>query len=192
MHDQVSMNGIETVRIKTERLSLIAMNAELARLQVDDPDAFFQTLGAQHEFAWPPMEFKDTQTSAFSGVQSEPAGWRGWVCMMALGPSSPRRAVGMGGFMGPPDGAGTVNLIYAFLPSFREQGLATEAVMGLIGWAFAHDSVKRIRAFTAPHLTAPIRVLEKTGFVAVGTVSGGAAGEKLVCYERVRSAEEAA
>ena len=193
MSKSEDIEHIDSIRLKTDRLTLVAMNAELASLQGHDPDAFFTALDAQREFAWPPAEFAHTLELADELANSKEApGWRSWFCLLQLCEGAPKRAVGMGGFMGPPDGAGTLNLLYAFSPSFREQGMATEAVTALLEWAFGHDEVKRIRAFTAPHLTAPIRVLEKTGFVAVGMVNGRSAGEKLVCYERLRSAEEAA
>ena len=38
----------------------------------------------------------------------------------------------------------------------------------LIGWAFAHQEVKKIIAHTLPGLAPSIRVMEKCGFVFAG------------------------
>jgi ribosomal-protein-alanine N-acetyltransferase len=51
---------------------------------------------------------------------------------------------------------------------FRRKGYATEAMGGLIDWAFSHPEVRRIRAHTYPHLAASIRVLEQNGLSHVG------------------------
>ena len=107
-------------------------------------------------------------TRALNAWRPGPRGWRGWVFLMGWTPGGLDRAVGTGGFFGPPDEAGVVEIGYAMAASFREQGLATEAVSGLLDWAFSHPEVKRVVAHTEPHLTASRRVLEKTGFTEEG------------------------
>ena len=93
--------------------------------------------------------------------------------------------MGVGGFHGPPDADGQVEIGYAMQPSFREQGLATEAVEGLVKWAFDHPEVRNVRAQTLPHLTASIRVLEKTGFTFVKEYTDES-GDTLCLFERKR------
>jgi RimJ/RimL family protein N-acetyltransferase len=94
----------------------------------------------------------------------------------------PDRAVGAGGFHGAPGADGAIEISYAMLPSFREQGLATEAVEGLLGWAFSDPKVKSVRARTPAHLAASRRVLEKTGFRQTGESQAG--GEQVADYAR--------
>jgi ribosomal-protein-alanine N-acetyltransferase len=177
---------IERMEVQTTRLRLVAIDAELARLQVEDRPAFFAALGAQVEAAWPPVHGDDDKLiEKLAILRSDPeqAGWRGWVFLMGWEPGGLDRAVGTGGFFGPPDKTGEIEIGYAMCPSFREQGLATEAVEGLLDWAFSHDSVKSVRALTQAHLYASRRVLEKSGFTETETVTRD---EEIVRYDLAR------
>lgn len=172
--------------VKTGRLTLVAFDPELARLQLDDLKVFFERLGAQHEPSWPP-ELNGAETMAWTKAQldadPERAGWYSWVFLMEMGSGQAARAVGIGGFHGRPDAAGEVEISYSMLPTFREQGLATEAVEGLLSWAREQEGVKRVVATTLEHLNASCRVLEKTGFTRTGTREEGDAG-RVVAYAR--------
>lgn len=172
---------------RTTRLRLVALDAELARLQIEDRAAFFAALGAQRESAWPPVaEDAEKLPEKLEILNRDPeqTGWRGWVFLLGWTPGGLDRAVGTGGFFGPPDEDGVVEIGYAMSASFREQGMATEAVSGLLDWAFSHPEVKRVLAFTEPHLTASRRVLEKTGFEEQGQETRNGVLE--VRYERGR------
>jgi RimJ/RimL family protein N-acetyltransferase len=178
----------DRLETRTARLRLVALDAGLARLQIEDRRAFFAEIGAERESAWPPVaddaaklpETLDTLTR-----HPEQTGWRGWVFLMGWTPGGLDRAVGTGGFFGPPDAGGVIEIGYAMAASFREQGMATEAVTGLLSWAFSHDEVQCVLAFTEPHLSASRRVLEKTGFKDAGEETR--AGVLQVRYERVRT-----
>lgn len=174
----------------TARLRLVAMDADLARLQLDDRKAFFRTLNVQPEAAWPP-ELNNTESMAQTRdrlvAHPEEAGWHSWVFIMRWADDAPGRLVGNGGFYGPPDADGNVEIGYSMLPSFREQGLATEAVLGLAGWAFSQPGVTQIRAHTRVSGTASRRVLEKSGFVLTGEASDPETGP-VAAYALVRKA----
>lgn len=189
MTTSAQADGKTPLEIKGVRLRLVAISAELARLQVKDRPAFFKALGAERESAWPPVmndEPKLAEKLEILNRAPEEAGWRGWVFLMGWTPDGLDRAVGVGGFHGPPSEDGVVEIGYAMQPSFREQGLATEAVEGLLGWAFSHDDVRTVCARTLPHLTASIRVLEKTGFRFVREETDES-GETIRLYERTRA-----
>lgn len=176
----------ERLEVQTPRLRLVAIDAELARLQVDDRPAFFSAIGAQSEAAWPPVhddEPKLVEKLKLLETDPEQVGWRGWVFLMGWTPGGPDRAVGTGGFFGPPDETGEIEIGYSMSPSFREQGLATEAVGGLLDWAFQDSRVLSVRAVTEAHLYASRRVLEKSGFTETETISNG---EESVRYDLAR------
>ncbi|MBI1235012.1 MAG: GNAT family N-acetyltransferase [Alphaproteobacteria bacterium] len=182
------------IEIRTKRLKLVALNASLSRLQIEDRDAFFDALGVRHEIVWPPeLMDGDSLTWLDNRLKEDPdeAGWLTWVFIWPGVAGQPDRLVGAGGFKGVPDASGTVEVGYSMLLSFREQGLATEAVEGLLDWAESDPRVKRIVAHTLPHLTASQRVLEKTGFVETETIDDPDEGETVVRYERPRRAAAA-
>jgi ribosomal-protein-alanine N-acetyltransferase len=174
------------IEVRTPRLRLVAIDTELARLQVEDRPAFFAALGAQEEAAWPPVADDDPKLAdklELLTKHPEQAGWRGWVFLMGWTPGGLDRAVGVGGFFGPPDETGEIEIGYAMCPSFREQGLATEAVGGMLDWAFEDARVRTVRALTQAHLYASRRVLEKSGFSETETVTDG---EESIRYDLAR------
>jgi len=158
--------------VKAERLRLVALDARLAGLQSRAPAAFFEALGVQSEASWPP-ELMDQSAMAWCEeiLKSSPddTGWYFWAFIWPDFVGGMDRLVGGGGFKGPPDANGAVEIGYSMLTSFREQGLATEAVEALVDWAFSTGQVGEVIAETLPHLIASQRVLEKTGFVEAGT-----------------------
>ncbi len=87
---------------------------------------------------------------------------------------------------GKPTFDGTVEIGYSVLTEAQGLGYATEAVQGLVSWAFEHPEVLRVIAETLPELTPSIRVLEKSGFVSVAEGSE----EGLIRFELSRSAYE--
>ena len=157
---------------RSERLKLVALDARLAGLQSRAPAAFFEALGVQSEASWPPelmdqaaMDWCEAELKA----RPEQNGWYFWAFIWPGFAGGMDRLVGGGGFKGAPDKDGRVEIGYSMLVSFREQGLATEAVEALIDWAFATGQVSEVIAETLPPLIASHRVLEKTGFVETGT-----------------------
>ena len=57
---------------------------------------------------------------------------------------------------------------YSLLPDYWGQGYATEAVRGLIGYAFEELGLHRLEAGVATGNLASIRVLEKAGMTREG------------------------
>ena len=73
---------------------------------------------------------------------------------------------------------------YALLAEFQKHGYATEAVVGLLAWAFRHPEIMKVQAQTLPDLSASIRVLDRAGFDFVG--DGVEDGIGTVKYELTR------
>lgn len=159
------------IRVKTERLELVASTVDLARAELRDRAEFVRLIGARLPDDWPPV-LNDEQTMAFNLKQLErgprQVGWWCWYFVFCGESAGDRVLVGVGGFKGRPDKTGTVEVGYSILENYQCRGYCTEAVGGLIGWAFGHNQVRTITAQTLPHLTPSIRVLEKLGFSNVG------------------------
>jgi RimJ/RimL family protein N-acetyltransferase len=98
----------------------------------------------------------------------EVEGWYGWYAVRAADLESPRALVGAGGYFGPPDAEGTVEIGYSVLPEFQRLGYATEMVQVLVKHAFTFPNVERVIAHTTETNPASISVLLRCGFHAEG------------------------
>ena len=161
-------DGSDASVISTRRLRLIPATVELARAEMSDRSEFGRQLGARIPENWPPESAADALPYFLELLESNPnwAGWLGWYAVATL--DDVPTLVGSGGFFGPPDGAGEIETGYSILPQFQLQGIATEMVGGLIGWATAHDDVRRVVARTTEDNAGSRRVLETLGFADDG------------------------
>lgn len=178
------------IEIETPRLRLVALSPELARLQVEQPKAFFEALGVEPEPSWPP-EFMDQEAMRWaSGELNRHPGATGWYTWIYVSPVL-NRLLGAGGFQGRPDKHGQVEIGYSMLLSYREQGLATEAVCALMDWAYEDPAVKRIIARTRSDRNPSHRVLEKAGFERSDINVDAETGLEIIHWSR-RRMEQAA
>jgi [ribosomal protein S5]-alanine N-acetyltransferase len=173
------------VAVSTERLDLIAATTELARAEMEDTDEFARRRGARVPRDWPPP-LNDAQsmnwTLRFLLENPDGVGWATWYFVLRGKDTLMRTAIGNGGFKGKPTPDGTVEIGYSLMEEFHGAGYATEAVQGLLAWAFDHPQVNRVLAETYPELLPSIRVLEKNRFVLIGKGSE----ERVIRFEITR------
>lgn len=178
------------IEIASPRLRLVALTPELAELQLHDRMGFFKALGVEPEPSWPP-ELMDEAAMRWTRdelvARPGDVGWYSWVYISPV----MHRLLGTGGFKGAPDAAGEVEIGYSMLVSYREQGLATEAVDALMGWAYEDPRVKRILAHTRDDRDASHRVLEKAGFVQQDRLHDESEGFDVVVWAHERSRQAA-
>jgi RimJ/RimL family protein N-acetyltransferase len=157
-------------RIETPRLILIATSAELLKLELTCPNKLGERLNVIVPGNWPPEFMKSANPIFFIQLQNYPSyyRWCTWYWVLKNGWQASGLMIGCGGFMGPPDKHGTVEIGYSILPQFEGKGFATEGTGALVKWGFAHERVKLIAAETYPHLVKSIRILEKLGFTCTG------------------------
>ena len=84
-----------------------------------------------------------------------------WLMVLEEG----NTGVGLVGFKGTPDINGEVEIGYGISPSYQNHGYMTEAVEGLVGWAFHQPACLAVVAETLRANYASQRVLEKSGFI---------------------------
>ena len=89
---------------------------------------------------------------------------------------APRTLVGWGGFKGPPDDAGAVEIGYEIAPAWEGRGVATAAAGALVREAWEAPAVRAVTAHTLPGPGASARVLEKLGFARDGENLDGDVG----------------
>lgn len=156
----------EAPRLFTGRLELIAATPALARAAATSAAALGELLEAEVPRGWPPSLMADHEQDWARALEGDPGltGWLHWYIVQV----SPPVLVGSIGFGGRPDASGTVECGYSIVPAFERRGYASEALGGLIDWAFSNAEVRRIRAHTFPHLQGSIRVLTRNGLSPVG------------------------
>jgi RimJ/RimL family protein N-acetyltransferase len=159
-------------------MTLVAATAELVMADLAGREDFAEAIGADVPDEWPP-ELYDSPAMRYSLQQLRDPTEQGWSLWYLLSKKhDPPKVIGICGFKGKPDRAGSVEIGYSVLRQFRIQGYATEAVARLVTWAFSHQHVVEVTAETLPHLRQSIRVMEKNGF----TFRGPGSEYGVVCY----------
>ncbi|HUW96100.1 MAG TPA: GNAT family N-acetyltransferase [Anaerolineae bacterium] len=157
--------------LKTKRLDLIAGTAELVRAHLGDPERLALLLDVRvPRLSPPPSETQEVMELMAQALEKRPeqAGWWCWYFVLHNRVTGHRVMIGDGGFKGPPDADGTVELGYSLLQPYWNRGYATEAVKALLEWAFDSPDVRGVFAEAQLGNTASIRVLQKAGFNEVG------------------------
>src|ERR1700689_1138004 len=153
--------------IFTPRLKLIASTPSLLTLEMNDIGAFATLLGVLVPEDWPPGEYDSDAIRFFIGKLTEggaeAAGWYGWYTIKSATPSEAAALVGCGGYLGPPDETGAVEIGYSLCERYRGRGLARELVAALVDNAIRRGGTK-IVAHTTHDNPASIRVLANCGF----------------------------
>ncbi|GAA3945567.1 GNAT family N-acetyltransferase [Hymenobacter algoricola] len=152
----------------TPRLTLIAASRALLIAELQKPRYFPVLLGAALPADWPPGEYDQAAAEFFLAQLTaggrDAAGWYGWYAIRKVTPDTPATLVGAGGYLGPPDAAGTAEIGYSISADWRGQGLGTELVAGLIRQAEQTGMVRRLLAHTEPGNAASRQVLLRNGF----------------------------
>ena len=154
--------------IDSDRLRLVAATPDLLQADLDGRETLAQALGVNVPEQWPPELFdRPAVKYGIRQLQNRAeAGWGAWYLLHFDGGGW--NVVGVCGFKGRPDAAGSVEIGYSILSGYRNAGFASEAVGRLVEWAFSHQAVREVCAETFPHLSQSIRVLEKNGFHKTG------------------------
>ena len=124
------------------------------------PQTLGALLGLSIPEGWP--EFPE----AFAPSKQERPVNKAWPGYLFVLPGE-GALIGNGGFVGPPDAAGFVEIGYEIAPSFRNRGLATAAVVAMIQYAFSHNEVQGVVAHTLAEKNASNAVLKKAGMLFV-------------------------
>jgi RimJ/RimL family protein N-acetyltransferase len=121
---------------------------------------------------WPPGEYdRPAQEFFFKRLESggpEATGWYVWYAVLRSTSGGPGTLIGSGGFFGPPNPAGIVEIGFSILPAWRARGFARELAAGLIDFASNDPRTRIIIAHTTTMNIASCTVLERSGFRPVG------------------------
>jgi len=150
--------------LTTPRLDLIPMTRALAGAERAGGVALATALDVPEPAGWSPGFYDADDLARMEHLLDDPTN-AGWALYYLILRRPGRALVGVAGYSGQPTDDGVVELGYAVVPAHRRQGLATEAVAGLLDHAFQHPSVHLVVAETFAHLTSSIGVLLRNHFV---------------------------
>ena len=173
---------IETIR--TSRLDLVPATVILLSAELESVDDFGALLGAEVPEGWPPGQYDREAITFFRDrVNEDPnaAGWYSWYALLRTDEKRGRTLVGAGGYFGPPNPNGMLEIGYSIVASYEGRGYATELVRALVGNGFADSRVQRIVAHTMKDNPGSIRVLEHAGFTCMGPSQDPCILEYSVC-----------
>jgi ribosomal-protein-alanine N-acetyltransferase len=151
---------------------LLAATLEHVRTEIEAPERLSALLGAAVSPDWPSGEYDADAMEFFRERLEEggPAvvGWYGWYAIRKADGDVPATLVGSGGYLGPPDEQGRVEVGYSILPAWQAQGYATEITKALVDRALSDSDVRLVLAHTRADNLGSIRVLERCGFAMTG------------------------
>ena len=186
-----------TPALQSDRLEIRPGSASALRAALESNAALSAVLDVEVPDSWPP-ELYDADAIRWTLAQlgDRPDGGPYGFYYLIRRPSDPVTAratlIGVGGFKGPPNAKGEVELGYGVVPEFQRQGYASEAVQAWLALAFADRTVRTVVGQTLASLVPSIGVLEKTGFrfAGAGADDGAPEGEQVVRYEVSRQEYE--
>ena len=159
------MTSEPRLELRTARLRLVAGSVEMFEAELASIPKLAGMLDVRPPEVWPPAlndkEWTSFEIARMREVDSQPGWWNWYVILPG---TEGDELIGDCGFRGRPDERGEVEIAYAILPNYREQGYASEAAGALTQWALAEPGVRAVIAGTFAGMIASQRVLEKIGF----------------------------
>ncbi len=158
--------------VETDRLILRPLLAEELELIAADPQQLTRKAGLTVEPDLAEEPVPQAIESMLVGLRAADEIDRPWQTFWLMQLKPDGHGVGMLGFKGVPNEKGETEVGYGTTFAYRGKGLMSEALVGLLGWAFASGRCQAVTAETLPENGASQRVLSKAGFVRVPEHTG--------------------
>jgi RimJ/RimL family protein N-acetyltransferase len=157
----------------TRRLVLQAATVDLAKAELSSLELLGKYLDATVPSGWPPGEYdRNAQEFFLERLQQgtdRSLEWYSWYALHQDGTF--RTLIGAGGFLGPPDESGFVEIGFSIHPACHGRGFATEMTGELVAFAFEDDRVLGVIGNTTRSNIASCRVFKHLGFVETESIS---------------------
>jgi RimJ/RimL family protein N-acetyltransferase len=156
--------------ITTNRLQMVPMTLPIVEAVLEGRRSDTESLlGAKMPLAWPGRALVERAFLArLDEIRANPD-HRLWGDRVVITRDAEPRVIGSVIFHGGPDRQGVVEVAYGIEEDSQRQGFGHEAVYAAVEWAFGEPHVRIVRASTFTWHEPSRRILEKIGFVVVGT-----------------------
>ena len=150
--------------IRTKRLRLVPLTMDQLRSYTSDPGEVESQLQLEVSRDIVTDRLRRAIEMKLSKMEQSDPAEHVWYTYWLIIVEEQHYGAGLAGFKGVPDDCGEIEIGYGIDGAYRDRGYMTEAVRGLIAWAFQDE---RCKAVTAPDTKrwnkASNRVLEKAG-----------------------------
>lgn len=162
--------------IETARLRMIPCELSHFEALLRDERELAAVLGVSLADDWLGFEAaREAMSHSYEYLKANPNALGWWTYLFIHGQDN--ALIGLGGFKGEADSAGTVEIGYSIASGYRRRGLATEAARGLIDYAFRHSHVTEVSAHTLPERNPSTQVLQNVGMRHIAVVQDPEDGE---------------
>jgi RimJ/RimL family protein N-acetyltransferase len=171
--------------ILTDRLELVPMTLSIVEaVMTNRREDAERHVGASLPDTWPGRALVERAFSAsLEAIRADPAR-RLWGDHVMIARTGPRRVLGSVVFHGAPGADGSVEVAYGVEEDSQRNGYATEGTRACVEWALAQTAVRLVRATTPSWHGPSRRVLEKCGFIRVGSRDSDSMLGELLEFER--------
>ena len=152
------------MEISTERLRLIPLTLNQLRRYIPAPEDLEQELGFEVSRDIVTDRLRRAIAMKLTKMERVDPSEHNWYTYWLIEVKDGQYGAGLAGFKGLPDEEGKTEIGYGIDPAYRNTGYMTEAVKGLIGWAFQDPGCRTVMAPDTKKVNvASNRVLEKAG-----------------------------
>jgi [ribosomal protein S5]-alanine N-acetyltransferase len=160
------------LQLLTERLVLLPATIEQLSAELQSPQQLGVLLNAAVPGDWPPGQYDRSAQEYFRVLLEKDGNLNtGWFSWYALTREQPVTIIAAGGFLGPPNESGEVEIGYSVSSGWRRRGFASELVTALASHALTDSRVLKIIAHTAAQNQESSNVLLRTGFERTNTLN---------------------
>ncbi len=147
--------------VETERLLLLPMTYDCMTALLEQKETELEHQGYTLSEDWITLEVLQTLDILRSLMPKDaaPDGFYTWAVIE----KQTKQVIGDVGFKGRPNDLGAIDIGYGLAESARGKGLATEAVLAMVEWAFSKPEVRRVSAESLHGNAASTCILQKIG-----------------------------
>jgi ribosomal-protein-alanine N-acetyltransferase len=155
---------MDSLRRHTLRLDLIPLSAQQLKWTLDFPESLEENLGIRFDAAIIDENVIRAIGMKLAKMAKLPVEKHIWQTYWLIILRAEGIGIGLAGFKSPPDDEGHSEVGYGIAPAWQNRGYMSEALRGLLDWAFEQPGCLGITATTVVN-PASNRVLQELGAI---------------------------